>query len=834
MLEVFMKRILFPILFFVLIFTSCSLFFQEEYGTITIDLEGGRARSINSSTGLPDLADSELEIDIVTDGNSSIYKKILASEPKFFQADFPVGSRLEITVKLNGPSSSWSAYNNHTVKEGNNDIQLLLNKNASSLANVGFSTTAATNTYEFNIAGKKINISSSEQPVFTRDSRGRLYIAYKESSGWKLNRYESDGTPNNFVSGSPILSTITSASSVKLASDPITGKVYAAANSNLYLIKDDGSVIAGNPTIPAGPIAVYNNNLFALESPAGTDLKMFTITEGGGSLTLTESGSTTVSTGQIIISVTPINVDFKDILVKKDKIYILFAKNNLPIPSTSSPYYSLGGMLEYTYNSSGVIDNPQKYGFNDTVTAENDIVTAGETNFYGPACFIGYDEQSISIADDGCTFKKEGGSVRIYKNVNRIFSFNTSTKSLYSYATENKWFKEYEVTGGSTPPPGTGKVLLWEKNTDSNLGMVYYQVDEGGYTSLPTTAFIKGVDSSSLTPYKQIPTDVFSYDNLGNLYVVWKIEGSPTHKYVVRRYLWNGSNASYTYENEANLYFKNGNNTLNIYPDAIAVNISETNKHLYYTYKQNANIFLLRLKWNDNFSAASKDTSFEQKIQNAGSSKSFCTALAVNENGIFAAVKSILGSDIENPDTYGSNIKKYKHQKNAGDSDYSDGEVSIIPSTSVNTLSENNYTLEDICDLQIKGGVLYGIRTKKTGKLKNGTTSKVSTSGELFKIEALDSLFLSSTVVTSLWSSLSPTDGYAPYRFIGTVLNKLIIASDGYYGDKSSTGNEAQNKNKVLSFDITTSTTWTVTPTNTNATFSRELTYDATNGFKWE
>ncbi|MGI5068942.1 hypothetical protein [Treponema denticola] len=827
-----MKRILFPILFFVLIFTSCSLFFQEEYGTITIDLEGGKARSINSSTGLPNLADSELEIDIVTDGNSSIYKKILASEPKFFQADFPIGSRLEITVKLNGPSASWSAHNSLTVKEGNNDIRLLLNKNASSLANVGFSTTA-TNTYEFNIAGEKIDIISRELPVFTRDSRGRLYIAYKQSN-WKLNRYESDGTPNNFVSSSQILSTINTASSVKLASDSVTGKVYVAADSHLYLIKDDGSVIAVSPTIPVSPIAVYNNNLFALDS---TDLKMFTITEGG-SLTLNQVGSTvSLSTGQITISGTPgtpINVDFKDILVKNDKIYILFAKNSLPSVTPPAHYYSLGGMLEYTYNSSGITNYPQKYGFNDTVTAGDDIVTAGEANFYGPACFIGYDEQSISIADDGCTFKKEGGSVRIYKNVNRIFSFNTSTKSLYSYATENKWFNEYEETGGTTPPPPhpgtTGKVLLWEKNNNPNLGMVYYQVDEGGYSSL-LTAFIEGVNSSALSQYKQIPTDVFSYDNLGNLYVVWKIEGSPTHKYVVRRYLWNGSTASYTYEKEANLYFKNGANTLNIYPDAIAVNISETNKYLYYTYKQNANIFLLRLNWNDNFSAASKDPSFEQKIKDTGGSKSFCTALAVNENGIFAAVKSILGSDIENPDTYGSNIKKYKHQKNAGDSDYSDGEVSIIPSTSVNTLSENNYTLEDICDLQIKGGVLYGIRTKKTGKLKNGTTSKVSTSGELFKIEALDSLFSSLTVVTSLWSSLSPTDGYAPYRFISTVPSKLIIASDGYYGDKNSAGDKAQNKNKVLSFGIGS---WTLTPTNTNATFSRELTYDPTNGFKWE
>lgn len=819
-----MKRILFPILFFVLIFTSCSLFFQEEYGTITIDLEGGKARSINSSTGLPDLADSELEIDIVTDGSSSIYKKILASEPKFFQADFPVGSRLEITVKLNGPSSSWSAHNSHTVKEGNNDIQLLLNKDASSLANMGFSTKAA-NTYEFNIAGKTIDISSNTLPVFTRDSRGRLYIAYKNGT-WALNRYESDGTPNNFDSGSPILTTITYASSVNLASDPITGKVYVAADSNLYRIKDDGSVIAGSSTIPAGPIAVYNNNLFALESPAGTDLKMFTITEGESVLTLTPVGSpVSISTGQITISGsgTPINVDFKDIFVKNDKIYILFAKNSLPSGTPPAHYYSLGGMLEYTYNSSG-ISGLQKYGFNDTVTAKDGIVTAGEANFYGPACFIGYDEQSISIADDGCTFKKEGGSVRIDKNVNRVFSFNTSTKSLYSYATENKWFNEYEVT--ATPSPGTGKVLLWQKNTNPNLGMEYYQVDEGGYTGLPT-AFIEGVNSSALSQYKQIPTDVFSYDNLGNLYVVWKIEGSPTHKYVVRRYLWNGSTASYTYEKEANLYFKNVANTLNIYPDAIAVNISETNKYLYYTYKQNTNIFLLRLKWHDNFSAALKDNSFEQKIKGAGGSKSFCTALAVNENGIFAAVKNIAGSDINYPDNYSVNIKKYKHTNSA------DGET--LANNIVPQIDADNYTLEDICDLQIKGGVLYGIRTKKTGKLKNGTTSKVSTSGELFEIEALDSSFSSLTVVTPLWSSSSPTDGYAPYRFIGTVPNKLIIASDGYYGDKSSTGNEAQNKNKVLSFDINTaSTTWTVTSTDTGAKFSRELTYDTTNSFKWE
>ena len=811
-----MKRILFPILFFVLIFTSCSLFFQEEYGTITIDLEGGKARSINSSTGLPDLADSELEIDIVTDGSSSIYKKILASEPKFFQADFPVGSRLEITVKLNGPSSSWSAHNSHTVKEGNNDIQLLLNKNASSLANMGFSTKAATNTYEFNIAGKKINISSNPLPVFTRDSRGRLYIAYKDIN-WKLNRYESDGTPNNFVSGSPILTTITGVSSVKLASDPVTGKVYAAANSNLYLIKDDGSVIAGTSTIPAGPIAVYNNNLFALDSPAGTNLKMFTITEEGGGLTLNQAGSLIpVSTGQITISTsgseTTINVDFKDILVKKDKIYILFAKNNLPIPSTSSPYYSLGGMLEYTYNSSGITNYPQKYGFNDTVTAKDGIVTAGEANFYGPACFIGYDEQSISIADDGCTFKKESGSVRIDKNVNRVFSFNTSTKSLYSYATKNKWFNEYEVT--ATPSPGTGKVLLWEKNSDPTTeGFKFYLVDENNSASLPSTAFLQ----DNGTDY---PTDVFCYDQEGNLYVVW----FDYPNYCVRRYE-KKSDGSYNTENVKEQALQGSGTTLlnsSNPPIAIAVDISDsTNGYLYCSYidkSANDKNYIIKNKWikANGFNAGNKVS-----ILNVSTNET-ATAIAANEKGVFVAIKKEI---LTPPKSY--SIKIYRCESNfTFPSSYY-----VVVENNTNHNSGDSYSDKNITVMTILNDRLYYFISEQEGDVRPGPSQgqTVKVYGELCKVEGkLDAPNFNHNSI-SVWNR---SEGFAPCKIIAPISNKLIIASDGYYGKKST--NEVKNKNKVLSFDINTaSTTWTVTPTDTDAKFSRELTYGAS-GFEWK
>lgn len=813
------KKLFFALL--VLILSSCSLFFQKEYGTITIDLEGGRARSINSSTGLPNLADSELEIDILTEGNSSIYKKILASEPKFFQADFPIGSRLEITVKLNGPSSSWSAHNSHTVKEGNNDIRLLLNKNASSLANVGFSTAAVVNKYEFNIAGKKINISSNALPVFTRDSRGRLYIAYKESSGWKLNRYESDGTPNNFAGSLP--STITSASSVNLASDPITGKVYVAADPNLYLIKDDGSVIAGTSTIPAGPIAVYNNNLFALDIPASTDLKMFTITEEGSGLTLTEAGSTvSVSTGQIIISGTPgtpINVDFKDILVKKDKIYILFAKNNLPIPSTSSPYYSLGGMLEYTYNSSGITNHPQKYGFKNEVTAENGIVTAGEANFYGPACFIGYDEQSISIADDGCTFKKEGSSVRIDKNVNRVFSFNTSTKSLYSYATENKWFNEYEeTTTPPPPPPGTGKVLLWEKNTDHSAeGFKFYLVDENNISaSLPSTAFLQdnGPD---------YPTDVFCYDQEGNLYVVW----FDNTGYFVRRYeKANGYSTDNTKENQQKMVNNSGSTQLSASekPTAIAVDVSDSAKgYVYYSYKTGEKI-IIRNKWlklNGFKTGSYLNKHTLNDLPGANDSK--ITSMTVNNDGLFVAQKN----EYTSPKMFKNVIHKY--------SDFEYPNTTYIGDTS-STIPHNtgdNYVDENIFAMHIINGVLYYTVIKQYGQLENQNTNIVKTSAKLVKSSNSLSNTMNNQPFDTVWSTQSSsTDGYAPYRFIGTVPNKLIIASDGYYGKK--TPNEVKNKNKVLSFDITTSTTWTVTPTDTNAKFSRELKYKPSNVFEWE
>ncbi|WP_253694747.1 MULTISPECIES: hypothetical protein [unclassified Treponema] len=468
----------------------------------------------------------------------------------------------------------------------------------------------------------------------------------------------------------------------------------------------------------------------------------------------------------------------------------------------------------------GLLAGFQKYGFNGTVTADSSgIVTAGESNFYGAVSFIGYDEQNIYIADDGCTLKKESNNIKIDKNVNRIFSFNTSTKALYSYATENKWFKEYEET--ATPSPGTGKVLLWEKNTDSGAqGFKFYLVDEDKVNNqLPNTPFLQDGGSD-------YPTDVFCYDQEGNLYVVWFDYPS----YFVRRYEKSkGYSTADTKENQQKMVNNSGSTSLSASekPTAIAVDVSDNEKgYLYYSYETGEKV-IIRNRWFK--SSGFKTGSYLNKhtLNNlSGANDSKITSMTVNNDGLFVAQKN----EYTSPKKFKNVIHKYSNFDHSNTDYIGDTSSPILHGTG------NNYVDENIFAMQIINGVLYYTVIKQDGQLENQNTNIVKTSAKLVKSSNSLNSAMNYQSFDTVWSTQSSsTDGYAPYRFIGTVPNKLIIASDGYYGDKNSTGDKAQNKNKVLTFDInTTSTIWTVTHKDTDATFSRELTHDTTNGFKWE
>ncbi|EMB28972.1 hypothetical protein HMPREF9727_01478 [Treponema denticola MYR-T] len=203
----------------------------------------------------------------------------------------------------------------------------------------------------------------------------------------------------------------------------------------------------------------------------------------------------------------------------------------------------------------------------------------------------------------------------------------------------------------------------------------------------------------------------------------------------------------------------------------------------------------------------------------SGANDSKITSMTVNNDGLFVAQKN----EYTSPKKFKNVIHKYSDFKHPNTTYIGDTSSTIPHNTS------DNYVDENIFAMHIINGVLYYTVIKQDGQLENQNTNIVKTSAKLVKSSNSLNNAMNYQSFDTVWSTQSSsTDGYAPYRFIGTVPNKLIIASDGYYGKK--TPNEVKNKNKVLSFDIGS---WTLTPTNTNAKFSRELTYDAS-GFEWK
>lgn len=83
-----MKKLPSLILFIFLCFSSCNFFMQEEYGELVIDLEGSSSRAIGSN-GLPEIASSELYLQIIGERSGIIEKKFEAGTPKFFSENFP-------------------------------------------------------------------------------------------------------------------------------------------------------------------------------------------------------------------------------------------------------------------------------------------------------------------------------------------------------------------------------------------------------------------------------------------------------------------------------------------------------------------------------------------------------------------------------------------------------------------------------------------------------------------------------------------------------------------------------------------------------------------------
>lgn len=104
-------------------------------------------------------------------------------------------------------------------------------------------------------------------------------------------------------------------------------------------------------------------------------------------------------------------------------------------------------MLEYTYTSSGIIAEAQKYGFNYTADfdSRNSIITAGVNNFYGPVRFIGYIVRQYLWDSINSIYTYRNKEAKLYFGSNQVLNLNIEPDSIVIISdTDNYLYYSYK------------------------------------------------------------------------------------------------------------------------------------------------------------------------------------------------------------------------------------------------------------------------------------------------------------------------------------------------------------------------------------------------------
>lgn len=845
------KKILF-VLALAAVLSACKMKLSENTGTVVIDF-GGNERAVDSN-GLPVIKDAAMSLEIIS-SNGSEKKEFAAGQEKTWSGSFPIGEKLTIKVSLSTASAEWKGSAEHTVEEGTNNISVKLKKSAAVLNNLLFGTDKlhgqdvhvggphAPYTLTLKIGSKEVKKGHIEYHNFCRDNKGRTYLAYNAGNQWDIARYTSEGDKEekNFHS-------IMGVSPLILASDHATGKVYIAAeissgssgNMKLYRINETG----GSPIELTGASLGYltgyavHENILITSDHIG--FKMYRITgDTVSEITLSAQPNLREDT-KITLEESAgwVHGTINDLYMTSDSIYVLFSKYQ-----TTSDSFSLGGIVKYSYSADDTtasISTPVRIGIADAHTSDgNGIYPTDESNFYGPVKVVGFDEENLYIADDGIKFEYQKGKPRITANKNRIATLNKGTGSLtFNDAPSGiTWLGENPVWKGVI----STKTIVWKKNA---AGFDYYQLNSAADALTAETELANSTSSSSRF------TDVFCFDEAGNLYIVRHRAGD----YCICRFELKDDGS---YDQEPSIMTMSDSST------AIAVDISGSVKKdgqavnaLYYSYDGSNKSYIKRFTWAKNaaFSTAAEDNSFAGSGSFEGpqdtpptQTKTRFTALAADKNGFF------VGETFKEKDTtskkYAIRVKKYTHNTTGYGTPESTIEVvPVTPYKSYTPSAEIFSPFENLTDLSIQDGVLYGVTAKEFRNDENPTNEpqKASISGKLWKIGKTDAAFTTDTLKrlhSSEPDSLPGSDDerkeggkFAPYRFIAVKPKKMVIASDGFYGYVKSGGTrKADQYNFIWTFELKADGSTgeaNSTDKGTDVSFSNEL--QPTSYFNWE
>ena len=810
-----------------LAFTACNqgIIAGNETGTVQVVIGGG-GRAVDAA-GMPVFDDTNTKI-TVTDENGNK----LAEGTTSVTVNADIGTKITVKAVVTTAAGTWRGSVEHTVTAGTNIVAVKLSKTPKNMGNILSSVISQPSHGDakvtFKLASDKellndVAIGPNHIiPVIARDGIGRIYVLY-DKGGRHFTRFDAEGNEDaGFETAiKSILQGFDIGRIKTMTVDPKTGTIFVAVvapNPDIYAVTEKGhntftcsnSVnLATLPDIETNDeitaMAAYNGELFLTvrrnrHPPVPKPNKLFACTAAlsGTTLTLTEKGAAELDELRTS-AVMNVPTECTGLFADASGVYCLLREQRLD----GGMLYMVGALVCYSRD-----DNTVTYLKKHSKAAGTDLSLAFEpASFANPVGFIGYDEENLYIADDGVGIQYVNENYHVTANKNRIAAFNRNTKEITFTDTDATWYgqkSEYKF-------PET-KILLWEREPS---GAFHYWTSASG-----TDPFSSDNKLFDAFPSEK-PTDIFCYDQDGNLYILWT-DGSD---YKVRRFeLKDGS-------------YKPGVDSGTIgsgsrKPRCIAVDISDGQNCLYYG-NVDSDWRVSKVMWSNNFSMlGGSGTDVNTNIIGE------MTALAANKDGVFVATKE--QTVPTNPYT----LKVTKYKKDIPDT--SDGEITIVSSSiaedSHSSPAPYNEYDEAIYDLRIVDGVLYAVTSKieKGMKEKNGDycIDSFKNGSVLYKVRETAASPFSGNAEKPAEKNPVPPEGTNPgvgyrfYRFIAVKPKKLVIASDGAWGKDGISTHVKANNNKVFEYDLDKNLL--SEKGDAGGTFSKELAVPGSSGFKWE
>lgn len=812
-----------------LAFTACNgMLTGGDTGMVRVVIGGGTARSVDGK-GLPALNEKNTVITITDEEGTA-----LARETTSVTVTLPIGTKITVKAVVTTAAGEWHGSEKHTVTAGDNFIAVKLSKTLKVAANLLFSITGKDSSGSNIVSlstqnGKKLldGILIGTKPRTARDRIGRLYVLYDDiSSARHLKRFDVEGNEDTDFETKltdALPSSVTIGDIDNIAIDIDDNYIFLFKQNTVYCFKekDDHSFksfghddfLLSSTEARAVAVdddevlfAVYDQTLFAGE------FEFVNLPTPGNNKTLKFKSATPARQNlDKLRSNFAFGNDLPDctgLFADDDGVYCLLTQRK----EEAGKKYALGQLVRYEYSGSALTKKTE-IGLNPAAPTADPIAFNAQY-FSNPIGFIGYDEDNIYIADDGVNIEYLNENWRINGNKNRIAAFNRGNGSLSFSDSGATWFTEHAVY----KKPNT-KILLWEKQSPAMvLSPMNYWISTDGTEAFSAT--------NKLFEDSVQPTDVFCYDQDGNLYILWK--GSSG--YNVRRFALK----------EDGTYNKPGVDlTLTSYTvPTIAVDVSDGKNYLYYVYEDGSNKHIQRYSWNStSFDTATLDSTYGVHIN---SQDIFFTALAANKDGVFVGTRTMNIA----PAGYTLSVKKYDKQNGADKGTIDVGSFQKTPTEPTSSpFAPYTKTIAFVNDLQVLDGVLYAITSKEEyGMKKTSFGYKADTfknSGKLYKIGSTKDGFSGSAVELAKKDPVGAAGnevGYGFYRFIAVKYDeaeriRLIIASDGAWGKKGLASSPDQpyckNADKVLEYDLKGSLQG---EQNSGGSFSKVL---QESGFEW-